>query len=158
MIRSGLNVPTPAIPMPDFAVPYAAPKPVQCAVSRCSVVGGDRFGEVTYIRRSSMHTNQYVFQHGFGFSDTHSACNTRLHCSLAVSSRMAQAPAVHTMPRNGANLGASSDSMASEVLKDDLIGREVRLRKLQNWRRCSCREGEWYAVGSTTKVMHGGER
>lgn len=27
MIRSGLNVPTPAIPMPDFAVPYAAPAP-----------------------------------------------------------------------------------------------------------------------------------
>jgi len=25
MIRSGLNVPTPAIPIPDFAVPYAAP-------------------------------------------------------------------------------------------------------------------------------------
>jgi len=28
MIRSGLNVPTPAIPMPDFAVPYAAPAPM----------------------------------------------------------------------------------------------------------------------------------
>lgn len=27
MIRSGLNVPTPAMPMPDFAVPYAAPAP-----------------------------------------------------------------------------------------------------------------------------------
>ncbi len=27
MIRSGLKVPTPAIPMPDFAVPYAAPIP-----------------------------------------------------------------------------------------------------------------------------------
>lgn len=27
MIRSDLNVPTPAIPMPDFAVPYAAPIP-----------------------------------------------------------------------------------------------------------------------------------
>lgn len=25
MMRSGRNVPTPAIPMPDFAVPYAAP-------------------------------------------------------------------------------------------------------------------------------------
>jgi hypothetical protein len=25
MIRSGLKVPTPAIPMPDLAVPYAAP-------------------------------------------------------------------------------------------------------------------------------------
>lgn len=28
MIRSGLNTPTPAMPMPDFAVPYAAPAPV----------------------------------------------------------------------------------------------------------------------------------
>ena len=28
MMRSDLNVPTPAIPMPDFAVPYAAPKPI----------------------------------------------------------------------------------------------------------------------------------
>lgn len=27
MIRSGRNVPTPAMPMPDFAVPYAAPTP-----------------------------------------------------------------------------------------------------------------------------------
>lgn len=27
MIRSGLNVPTPEIPMPDLAVPYAAPMP-----------------------------------------------------------------------------------------------------------------------------------
>lgn len=25
MIRSGLKVPTPAMPIPDFAVPYAAP-------------------------------------------------------------------------------------------------------------------------------------
>ncbi len=29
MIRSGRNVPTPAIPMPDFAVPYAAPIAVE---------------------------------------------------------------------------------------------------------------------------------
>ena len=28
IMRSGLNVPTPAIPMPDFAVPYAAPAPM----------------------------------------------------------------------------------------------------------------------------------
>ena len=32
MMRSDLNVPTPAMPMPDFAVPYAAPKPVYCAL------------------------------------------------------------------------------------------------------------------------------
>lgn len=28
MMRSDLNVPTPAIPMPDLAVPYAAPMPI----------------------------------------------------------------------------------------------------------------------------------
>lgn len=29
MMRSGRKVPTPAIPMPDLAVPYAAPAPVK---------------------------------------------------------------------------------------------------------------------------------
>lgn len=29
MIRSGLNVPTPEIPIPDLAVPYAAPNAVK---------------------------------------------------------------------------------------------------------------------------------
>ena len=33
MIRSGLKVPTPAIPMPDLAVPYAAPAPVKLEAS-----------------------------------------------------------------------------------------------------------------------------
>lgn len=45
MIRSGRNVPTPAMPMPDFAVPYAAPAPVvggtcQFVVWYVCVVGG----------------------------------------------------------------------------------------------------------------------
>jgi hypothetical protein len=35
IIRSGRNVPTPAIPMPDFAVPYAAPAPVYVRVRLC---------------------------------------------------------------------------------------------------------------------------
>lgn len=34
MMRSGLNVPTPAIPIPDFAVPYAAPMPISHHQSR----------------------------------------------------------------------------------------------------------------------------
>ena len=50
MIRSGRKVPTPAMPMPDFAVPYAAPAPVVGrGVSYCLVeVGGSReeWGEV----------------------------------------------------------------------------------------------------------------
>ena len=32
MIRSGLNVPTPAIPIPAFAVPYAAPAAVSVSL------------------------------------------------------------------------------------------------------------------------------
>lgn len=35
IIRSGLNVPTPAIPMPDFAVPYAAPSAIWCVSCCC---------------------------------------------------------------------------------------------------------------------------
>lgn len=56
MIRSGLNVPTPAMPMPDFAVPYAAPAPV-CGGGEyyiwISTVGIDSLGSITYIRISS---------------------------------------------------------------------------------------------------------
>lgn len=38
MIRSGLNVPTPAMPMPDLAVPYAAPRAgEQCQCVFCGV-------------------------------------------------------------------------------------------------------------------------
>lgn len=39
MIRSGLNVPTPAMPMPDLAVPYAAPAHpniIAAAIPPCS--------------------------------------------------------------------------------------------------------------------------
>lgn len=35
MIKSDLNVPTPEIPMPDFAVPYAAPIAVALGVVSC---------------------------------------------------------------------------------------------------------------------------
>lgn len=35
MIKSGRKVPTPAMPMPDFAVPYAAPMPI-CRASQPS--------------------------------------------------------------------------------------------------------------------------
>lgn len=48
MIRSGLNVPTPAIPMPDLAVPYAAPaqpKIMAAAIPPCCSVSGQQ-GEV----------------------------------------------------------------------------------------------------------------
>lgn len=56
MIRSGLNVPTPAMPMPDFAVPYAAPAPGFGGGEYyiwISTVGIDSLGSITYIRISS---------------------------------------------------------------------------------------------------------
>ena len=34
MIKSGLKVPTPAIPIPAFAVPYAAPAPALCLAGK----------------------------------------------------------------------------------------------------------------------------
>jgi hypothetical protein len=34
MIKSGLNVPTPAIPIPAFAVPYAAPAAATMSVNQ----------------------------------------------------------------------------------------------------------------------------
>lgn len=40
MMRSGRKVPTPAIPMPDFAVPYAAPmqpKAMAAKIPACSI-------------------------------------------------------------------------------------------------------------------------
>jgi len=41
MMRSGLKVPTPAMPMPDLAVPYAAPMAIDemsvAVISRCAV-------------------------------------------------------------------------------------------------------------------------
>lgn len=55
MIRSGLNVPTPAMPMPDFAVPYAAPAPGWGSEYYLwlSIGGIDPLEYVTYIRISS---------------------------------------------------------------------------------------------------------
>ena len=38
MMRSGLKVPTPAIPMPDLAVPYAAPAPVKLEMTWLALV------------------------------------------------------------------------------------------------------------------------
>lgn len=61
MIRSGLNVPTPAIPIPDLAVPYAAPVPKEMRVSargpdgapyRRRGGGESQLGYETYSRRS----------------------------------------------------------------------------------------------------------
>lgn len=56
MIRSGRKVPTPAIPMPDFAVPYAAPAPIHpryilSAFLRHSKLHGEKGGWGCPVRR-----------------------------------------------------------------------------------------------------------
>jgi hypothetical protein len=51
MMRSGRNVPTPAMPMPDFAVPYAAPIAIHIP---CQSLNGNRRSigtRASYIRR-----------------------------------------------------------------------------------------------------------
>jgi hypothetical protein len=63
-MRSGLNVPTPAIPIPDFAVPYAAPAHPRIIFNAgVSTVDGrpkepnilqERFQPVEYVITSSL--------------------------------------------------------------------------------------------------------
>lgn len=49
MIRSGLKVPTPAIPMPDFAVPYAAPTHPKVIAKQMPAIpmNGANFGAIS---------------------------------------------------------------------------------------------------------------
>lgn len=82
MIRSGLNVPTPAIPMPDLAVPYAAPAHpniMAAAIPPCMPA-----------QSSVSSTPDTDMGHG--------------------DRRRGDGDGGHTMPMNGANLGDSSES------------------------------------------------
>jgi hypothetical protein len=56
MMRSGLNVPTPTIPMPDLAVPYAAPAPK----FHCQPVLGTKIDAFAHIRISLRMQRQPV--------------------------------------------------------------------------------------------------
>lgn len=83
MIRSGLNVPTPAIPMPDLAVPYAAPAHpniMAAAIPPCTPT------------QLSACQASYRLREGYGHGH-------------GVDGKSG-----HTMPMNGANLGDSSES------------------------------------------------
>ena len=93
MIRSDLNVPTPAIPIPDLAVPYAAPTPCNRHISSCTSA---RSGRV-YLT-----------------SEDHCKGNTGLvRCQYANST---WAERRLTIPKKGANLGVSSDAGMSDIL------------------------------------------
>jgi len=84
MMRSGRNVPTPAIPIPDFAVPYAAPAP-KTAISIPPVHHSFR----------SLHPN--IIENAMP------ACEAISLMSKLKFDRL-------TIPMNGANLGVSSES------------------------------------------------
>lgn len=75
MMRSGRNVPTPAIPMPDFAVPNAAPMPNICQIYAPSLCIGLRRGR---LRRGW----------GFRTSKDHGKCNASLGSCLAFERRL----------------------------------------------------------------------
>ena len=85
MIRSGRKVPTPAIPIPDLAVPYAAPIPRQ---------------------------HRLVLLHSFNgvvlTSEGHGEGNASLwkqSVSTMRSVQMLELDRLLTMPKKGANLG-----------------------------------------------------
>jgi hypothetical protein len=52
MIKSGRRTPIEAIPTPDLAVPYAAPKPTFVLVSQVKI-GAGKFTSENYGRRAS---------------------------------------------------------------------------------------------------------
>ena len=108
MIRSGLKVPTPAMPMPAFAVPNAAPAPARYAVSVC---------RPSRISKSHVHTSKYHLESWISI-----ACSTGIKLGdqrqmqphpaqfISILKQRVNTHSRHTMPMNGANLGVSSFS------------------------------------------------
>jgi len=86
MIRSGRKVPTPAIPMPDLAVPYAAPIPIYIH-QLCLAYPARRCSHPKLIAKNMPAWKSYQY---------------------AVLSN--EGLASLTIPKNGANLGARSES------------------------------------------------
>jgi hypothetical protein len=84
MIKSGRNVPTPAIPMPDLAVPYAAPIPK--AISNGS------------------ESIQLGFSHPKIIAAAMPACSNHQQTVPQIEW------VLRTIPMNGANLGVITDS------------------------------------------------
>jgi hypothetical protein len=85
-MRSGLNVPTPTIPMPDLAVPYAAPAPK----FHCQPVLGTKIDAFAHIRISLRMQRQPV---------------------EAISNDAAdESSTLLTIPKKGANFGDCTES------------------------------------------------
>lgn len=101
MIKSGRNVPTPAIPIPDFAVPYAAPIPAAYCQINHSLIS---YRIVPYIRMSSR-----------------SRC--RPLCCVSQHDTLPSPAQPLTIPKNGANFGAYSNSSILTAAPSANIGR-----------------------------------
>ncbi len=102
MIRSGRKVPTPAMPMPDFAVPYAAPIAIEYQ-PQISIISFRRVGKIA--RTSKDHC--------------------RSNATLGKRVRSVQERVliwILTMPMKGANFGATSESILSVCMPDSTLG------------------------------------
>lgn len=96
-MRSGLNVPTPAIPIPDFAVPYAAP----IAISH-------QFGAPFVLVVRVMGLQPKIIAKAMP------ACE-----AISVRPSLNLCERELTIPKNGANLGAASESAMLGKLRTD---------------------------------------
>lgn len=123
MIKSGLKVPTPEMPMPDLAVPYAAPTP-GVRVSGCWWAAASS-SRATYIRRSSGGAVSARLARRRSSESAYCEGNTALGAvSLHRGSwRWRELGARRTMPKKGANLGVRSDSMAMQAVRERCRGR-----------------------------------
>lgn len=106
MIKSGRYVPTPAIPMPDFAVPYAAPIPViVLSVFTWPFILSSPYSQISSVGDGVV--SKSILQL-FGDSNlTYSEANSGLHHKISCCSRFVIETS-HTMPKKGAKLGESS--------------------------------------------------
>lgn len=106
MMRSGLKVPTPAMPIPDFAVPYAAP--IAIAIYQSS----------SFDAMPSIH-GRGVCVHPKIIAAAMPPCNVGISMRVPFPHVMDRTP---TIPMKGANLGESSDSaivMSSSPVGED---------------------------------------
>ena len=130
-MRSGLNVPTPAIPIPDLAVPYAAPMPVASLVS--VLLPTHKIASVTYIQISSNQPATTsvscffcIYIHGYN-------SRRRQYRPILIvnNSLVARTTWGFTIPKKGANFGASSFSaMLTRMTPslDEVLGRDSNVR------------------------------
>jgi hypothetical protein len=105
MTKSGRYAPTPAIPIPDFAVPYAAPVPVHLLALPHEASSLQSHTSKDHLSRAEM-VSTFV-EPGVVSCSTYRRCNSCLfrHVSHGVDARDGEDP---TIPKKGAKLGESS--------------------------------------------------